>query len=497
MALKIFSFVEEVKNNLDKRKSKLELIAREIREYFEDILLERNEGYLNISSRVKTSSSLEEKIFRNNYYKKYASPKELFDNLSDLIGVRIECRFIQDEKEIYKVLKGFFNKIDDNGLYFNEENDNITLKLEEKQPQKQKNGFKIFRIDGVYKDEDININFELQIKSLVNIFWGEIEHKVIYKNNNYMLVNKFFKEILDSIKQNLSMIDNQMLIIYKQFNRLNGNDSSIRKEQLEAVLSKSIYDIFSTRMKKDIGFIIDFKESCDSIVRYIFRSNNAENVDEYSKTLLSTLNTLSCIDRSQVKFDEEIYLERSVKFDDEFSSIIGNKILKVINIDFQWNLFFRILFEIGQGNNADNFETFISFIKNRLYENGNFKKFYYMFEEKHAKHIIDTLMREAAYTFIKVDSIELIYEDNIQKIIKHMNYTYKFISENIASYEQWITEESTYIKMFRFMILSIFDYHIDERDLKDFMHEVNLCSINKNAKEEIEKYVRKNYNLDS
>src|SRR3712207_2193405 len=99
MALKIFSFVEEVKNNLDKRKSKLELIAREIREYFEDILLERNEGYLNISSRVKTSSSLEEKIFRNNYYKKYASPKELFDNLSDLIGVRIECRFIQDEKE--------------------------------------------------------------------------------------------------------------------------------------------------------------------------------------------------------------------------------------------------------------------------------------------------------------------------------------------------------------------------------------------------------------
>lgn len=43
--------------------------------------------------------------------------------------------------------------------------------------QKQKNGFKIYRIDGIITDTNTDLPFELQIKSLVNTFWGEIDIK--------------------------------------------------------------------------------------------------------------------------------------------------------------------------------------------------------------------------------------------------------------------------------------------------------------------------------
>ena len=35
------------------------------------------------------------------------------------------------------------------------------------------------------------VNFELQVKSLIHVFWSEIEHEIIYKNNNYMLMDGF------------------------------------------------------------------------------------------------------------------------------------------------------------------------------------------------------------------------------------------------------------------------------------------------------------------
>ena len=59
----------------------------------------------------------------------------------------------------------------------------IKLNLASKQPQKQKNGFDIYKIDGRYELGGYPVRFELQIKALVNSFWGEVEHKIIYKNN--------------------------------------------------------------------------------------------------------------------------------------------------------------------------------------------------------------------------------------------------------------------------------------------------------------------------
>ena len=186
MRLEIFEFIDETISIVDGMKDVLEESNRELEYFFRGLFFE-HDNILNISSRVKTTTSLKEKIFRNNFYLKYESPEELVANLSDLIGLRIECRFIEDEEDVYSKIVEEFNIPVEDGYYSSKENPNILLNLDDDQPQVQKNGFGIYKIDGKYIREDRIIRFELQIKSLVNVFWGEAEHKVLYKNYKYLL----------------------------------------------------------------------------------------------------------------------------------------------------------------------------------------------------------------------------------------------------------------------------------------------------------------------
>ena len=106
MRLEIFDFIDDTIQLVESHKDILHEGTRELEDFFEDMFL----GYdnvLNITSRVKSSMSLKEKILRNDFYLKYKSPEKLLENLSDLIGVRIECRFIEDEKDVYEKLLEF------------------------------------------------------------------------------------------------------------------------------------------------------------------------------------------------------------------------------------------------------------------------------------------------------------------------------------------------------------------------------------------------------
>ena len=42
------------------------------------------------------------------------------------------------------------------------------------------------------------------------MFWGEIEHRIIYKNPSYFMVEQQVIENLVSIKENLNLVDHQL-----------------------------------------------------------------------------------------------------------------------------------------------------------------------------------------------------------------------------------------------------------------------------------------------
>jgi len=259
MKLELFDFIDETLELIEQRRESINKVAAALEKFFTDSFF-INDHFLNVSYRIKSPESLREKILRHNLYLKFQTPENLLSNLSDLIGFRIECRFIEDENKIYEDIVNLFKIELEDGYYTNPLNSNIMLDLKTKQPQKQKNGFEIYKIDGKYVKDDISVNFELQIKSLVNIFWGEIDHRILYKNYNYMLTEDFFRDIMSSIKDNLSMIDRQLMLVYNHLRGMDSSNSLTNKAQLQALLSKIIHDIYIVKLKKELGFVIYFKK---------------------------------------------------------------------------------------------------------------------------------------------------------------------------------------------------------------------------------------------
>lgn len=465
MSLDMFKFIDEALFNLEDLREHLTEVSLEIEDYFHSIVSKSCDGYINISSRVKGSNSLKEKIIRNNYYTKGYTSNELLYKLSDLIGVRLECRFIKDEENIYKLLKEHFNIIGEDGYSYNSNNKNIALEISSPQPQYQKNGFSIYRIDGRYIEEDRIIPFELQIKSLVNIFWGEIEHKIIYKNNSYLLIDSYIKDMMSSIKKNLMMIDHQLLVTYNQFQNRDISSIEGREEEFQKLLSKILYDAYSAKIKNSLGFVVDFKKPCDTILKYFLRDGDKNFANNMIK-MLSRLNEISALD---TKFDEEITFEREPVFKDLFTRKIGERLLKAINTEFQWNLFFRIIFEIEPLNNIDDFEAFIIFFKERFTENKSLDLLQDTYGEDLSKEMKETLLLVIADSFVQNDSIEFIVDNAIADINKILSKTILKIISNINGREDWEKERALIVAAMNIRIIAIFDLSISTEKVKEFM----------------------------
>ncbi|HHD2768672.1 TPA: GTP pyrophosphokinase family protein, partial [Clostridium perfringens] len=437
MELKVFEFTKATLELLKDIKKELAYSANLLDDFFYSLLENSCEGFFNISTRVKSASSLKEKIIRHNYYLKYNSPKDLFENLSDLIGVRIECRFIEDEEHIFKFIRTVFNCTNEEGFNYSSQNPNIFLDLNEHQPLKQKNGFELYRIDGFVVNEGEKFNFELQIKSMVNNFWGEIEHKIIYKNYNMILGDKFYKNILHSIKNNLCLIDNQLLTI---FNHVNSNMNNtpgmgIKKEGIELLLSKMIYDIYSSKVKNELGISIDFRNACDIIIDYIFTKNNCNTSEDYYTTFINTSVRLNEVFKNSISFKNKLSIgNEPLDFDSDFSISIGNKLAHAMNYDFHWNLFFKILFQIEPGNNREDFYSFINYLETIFSKRDSYLNLYLLFSSDEVSIIKEDILSALSKAFLEVDSLKFIYRDKLSEIFNVIDDYVKFLCENMESY---------------------------------------------------------------
>ena len=433
MKLELFDFIDETLMLIEEKTDELDRVAEQLEKFFNDSFFIKDH-FLNVNYRIKSSESLREKILRHNFYMKYETPENLVHNLSDLIGFRIECRFIEDEEKIYREIVSLFKIKEEDGYYSNPLNSSIMLKLDEKQPQIQKNGFEIYKIDGKYSKDGVIVNFELQIKSLVNVFWGEIDHRVLYKNFNYMLTEDFFRDIMSSIKDNLAMIDRQLMLVFNHLNDMDTSNAVTKKNQLQSLLSKIIHDTYIVKVRQEIGFVVDFKKTTDVIVNYIFMKGGPEESENYSSNFIRILNRLNGIGKSEISFNKYIDFDREILFIDNFTKKIGDEILNIINKDFRWNLFFRIIYEIEEGDDADDFEGFIMYLRYRFCENIKNAFVDKKIDKNHFEEISDDILNSIADNFIKDTNIDYINDCSIKRLNSRINE----LLDKINNYDQWL-----------------------------------------------------------
>lgn len=185
-------------------------IEQELRKFIEWLLTELDSQQMifrSPESRIKSKAGFAEKISRKDYIHKWDISEnvrnlqdEILTKLSDLIGFRITCFFMEDEKNIYNKLKSYYNagRLQD-----------ICLNFEE--GTTQKNGHKIYKVSGLYQKK---VSFELQIKSAVHNIWGEVEHKTIYKGSQYAIDLKQRQTVTREVFNILRASDQQLLSLF-------------------------------------------------------------------------------------------------------------------------------------------------------------------------------------------------------------------------------------------------------------------------------------------
>ena len=441
MKLELFDFIDDTLDLIDEKKESIEVVADSLEKFFTDSFFIKDH-FIDVSYRIKSKQSLREKILRHNFYIKYQTPENLLNNLSDLIGFRIECRFIEDEAKIYNDIMKLFETECEDGYYSNPLNSNILLKLGQKQPQKQKNGFEIYKIDGKHCKDGVCINFELQIKSLVNVFWGEIDHRVLYKNFNYMISEDFLRDVMNSIKDNLSMIDRQLMLVYDHLNGMDTSNLVSKRLQIKSLLSKIIHDTYIIKIRKEIGFVIDFKKSTDVIINYIFTKNGDEEADNYSENFLRILNRLNQISESQMEFNKYIDFDREIIFNDEFTRKVGSRILEVINKDFRWNLFFKIIFDIENGDNVDEFEQFMIFMRYRFDHHIEEILDDKDIQDPQKEEIKQCILENISFIFCKDSNVDFLCDGSIGRL----NEKIKEFFYDIYIYDDWARKKDKVIE---------------------------------------------------
>lgn len=361
MKLEVFDFIDKTRDILSEKREEIEIVADGIMKVFEK-MFKGDDYFLNITNRVKSEESLKEKILRQNYFLKYGDPKKVIDSMSDLIGLRIECRFIKDEASIYKKLKEIFYIEDIDGYFYSDYSKNIKLKINETQPQKQHNGFDIYKIDGKFETNSSKYHFELQIKSFVNIFWGDIDHRILYKNYSYVITEEFIREVMYSIKDTLTMVDSQLMVVYNKLYNLEEDEDVAKLNQLKKFVSKIIHDIFLISFKDNTGILLDFRKPIDLIVEYLFA--NARYVDgvmedDYFNKIIMKLNKLK---KENFTFGSYIELGPLDSIKGNIEKNFGLAIYSLMNLDLKWNLILTIIFELESDDKTKVFISFIEFI---------------------------------------------------------------------------------------------------------------------------------------
>ena len=372
--LDVFSYIDTACAVLDSKREGYGKSAARISAYLEKAF-ENVDSLVGVTYRIKATPSLKEKIIRNNLYKQY-SAEELVSACSDIAGIRLECRFLDDEKALFERLEELFCNEDENGYYYPDGHKHLMLKLGSPQPERQKNGLEIYRIDGYVILGGERYNYELQIKSLVNSFWSEIEHKIIYKNKRFMLIDGFVNELMSSINENLKNIDRQLNML---FHHCLDTSQSGQTAAIGNMLLGLINEVFSRLVENKVGVSVNIKPYSQALVKYILEySSFALRRDDkayegfgkerspFGQTVVHFMEWMRSVKLNEIPVGSPITFGRPFVYENEMQEIIGKKFIAEINRDFFCNTFFHILFSLEVGNDMQDFSSYLRYYTHRI-----------------------------------------------------------------------------------------------------------------------------------
>lgn len=455
LRLSLFDLIDNTVKALELNYPTYKYVEQKLTLLFEQALIKHEERFVGINTRIKSADSLKEKIIRNKFYMNCESAEEVLASLHDLIGINIECRFITDEQVMLELLKQLFEKSEsdfsmcllDASIYMN---------FKVPQPQLQRNGFTIYRLDGYVKHNDKTINFELQIKSLIHNFWSDVEHQVVYKNNHLVYFDHFMQNILASIRDNLDVVDNQLQIVYKQIKdeSIQTSDIGMSEEGFKMFLAKAINDLYTVKMKESVGITSNFKK-CSGILSQYFYVKDFLHSNSTQFKMVEYFEQFNLLKISELDFTYPITLETEFQHYCPFIQTIGTYWVNAINDDFEWHSFFVMLFAIEAGNNIQDFTSFIKVIRDLIVMPSWFNSKFGNLSADQAKDIKDSMLLSVASEMVNYGKIDMIFESKLIAIMECFHKSVEEIDTAFKDYDKWQCYKENVLETFKRKIKTV------------------------------------------
>lgn len=405
MRLQLFDVMDETIVLLEQRRGYYKECANELQALIRETL--DSSALLGVHVRIKNEKSLREKILRKQLYMQYDNKYDLLNNLSDLIGLRAECRFMREEVELYHMLCDACTMPHGDGTFSMPGHPTIRFDFSIEQPQHQRNGLAIYRIDGKYHKNGVSAPFELQIKSLVHVFWAEVEHQLIYKNNSYVLMDGFMKELLYTNYESLRQMDHNLQLIYDHMQVRSHTSENMQYSNMRPIVAKAISDIFLQHMQLQMGFALRVNNACDILAQYML--SRCELTGNPINQLIDRIRGAYTLDMT---FDDALELDGAYYSEDPFHNAIGCHLSQQLNLNYDWNLFFRMLFSLEKGSSLESFSAFVEMYCTRFQS----ELLYTAFPEDVRMDSREVILVQLSDVLISNGDISILFEDTICRI---------------------------------------------------------------------------------
>ena len=156
----------------------------------------------SIKSRVKSADSILEKMRRKNYE---MTMESMMENLNDIAGVRVVCKFVDD---IYTVAKMLATQ-----------DDIRIVKVKDYIKAPKENGYRsyhmIIEIPVFFANRKQYMKVEVQLRTIAMNFWASLEHQMRYKKvsenkNNIGSRLKYCAEVIARLDVEMQNISNSI-----------------------------------------------------------------------------------------------------------------------------------------------------------------------------------------------------------------------------------------------------------------------------------------------
>ncbi|KQL53147.1 GTP pyrophosphokinase [Heyndrickxia shackletonii] len=199
-------FILPYKFGLDDLKTKINIMVEEA------FLMGENNSIEHIKTRIKTPSSMLEKLKRKRIEPTLENAKQ---HLLDIVGVRIVCSFVSDIYEIYNL--------------FLKRKDLKVVEVKDYIRNPKPNGYQslhlIVQIPVQLTHRVEHVMAEIQLRTLAMDFWASLEHKIFYKYNRD--IPQYLKDELKEAADSVKMLDEKMKGIRDEVNAIDAVRDSI------------------------------------------------------------------------------------------------------------------------------------------------------------------------------------------------------------------------------------------------------------------------------